>query len=127
MNIKTPEVDGAYAQATADSDEKVAQIACLQTGWRGGVDGIRFLFHALTNASPKVRLQASSSLIQLGVADERVVSTLKEFPPDVVKEFDKASQDAAEFAEIMGVKDCVGSFADLLNKAQAMAKANSDK
>ena len=58
MNVRNPAVDLAYARAIADSDEKVATLACNQIGFRGGAVGIAALFNALKDARPKVRLHA---------------------------------------------------------------------
>jgi hypothetical protein len=151
MGSKNPAVDLAYARAIADSDEKVATLACNQIGFRGGAVGIAALFNALKDARPKVRLHACIALIRLESADENVVSTLEELRPlpvvmeffkedpemkkvlqalcslPVMVEFFEGNPEMSKFPEEMG--DCTKreTFESLVTKASSMAKARSRK
>ena len=151
MDVRNPAVDVAYAHAMADSEEKVAALACKEIGFRGGDTGIAALFNVLKDARPKVRLLACMALIHQEAADEKVVSTLEELrsvpvvveffkrDPEIIKifkelcslpamvEFFKTNPKPDNFFEEMG--DCTKreSFEALVTKASLMAKAKSRK
>ena len=151
MGVKNPAVDLAYAHAIADTEEKVATLACNEIGFRGGAAGIAALFNALKNAPPKVRLLACMALIRQEAADENVVSTLEELRSvPVVVEFFKedpemkkvlqalcSSPVMVEFfkgnPEINGFQEAIGdctkreSFESLVTRASLMTKAKSRK
>ncbi len=98
MSNEAPEVRDAYIHAVTDENEKVAQIALGQLGFRGGAEATTALFNTLSNPSWRVRLEACKSLITLKAADKRVVSTLEKMAQEPeAKVYDK---ELDEFDEI---------------------------
>jgi hypothetical protein len=77
MNVPAPPVTEAYRCALGDSFDKVAQIACVELGSRGGAENADALIRVLDHPSWRVRLEACKALITLGKADQRVVATLE--------------------------------------------------
>ena len=67
----------AYRRALEDPFDKVAQLACLEVGHRGGPGSTEALMRALGRSSWRVRLEACKALISQGTADGRVVATLE--------------------------------------------------
>ena len=76
MSAKGLAVDQAYVHALRDPEQKVAELACTEVGYRGGAEGTAALFGTLTHANWRVRLAACEALITQKTADQRVVSTL---------------------------------------------------
>ena len=103
MSVHIPSVDRAYCHALADPFEKVAQIACLEVGDRGGAEGTAALCAMLGHPSWRVRLEACKALITQKTADQRVVSTL-----DAMSREPEA---AAYDAEVEESKECLEEFA----------------
>ena len=77
MRNETPQVDAAFLHAAHDENDKVAQVACGQLGFRGGKDAANALFETLSSPSWRVRLAACKALILLEAADQRVIATLE--------------------------------------------------
>jgi hypothetical protein len=76
LSVKGLAVDQAYVHALRDPEPRVAQLACVEVGHRGGTDGTAALFGMLTHPNWRVRLEACEALITQKTADQRVVSTL---------------------------------------------------
>ena len=77
MSVHSPAVDRAYVHAMRDSEEKVARLACLEVGDRGGAEGTEALFTLLDHPNWHVRLEICKALITQKNADQRVLSTLE--------------------------------------------------
>jgi HEAT repeat protein len=77
MQVPDPAVTEAYRCALGDSFDKVAQIACVESGARGGAENTDALIRVLGHISWRVRLEACKALITQGKAAERVVAALE--------------------------------------------------
>jgi hypothetical protein len=67
----------AYRCALDDSSDKVVQLACMQLGYRGGVENAEALIRVLNHNSWRVRLEACKALITQGMTDHRIAETIE--------------------------------------------------
>lgn len=100
MSHKTSPVRDAYISAVRDVYDKVAQIACGQLGFFGGMEATTALFETLSNPLWRVRLEACKALITLKAADKRVVSTLDQMCQE--SEASKYDAEHDEFERLIG-------------------------
>ncbi len=76
MSKQSSTVNNAYLKALDDTFEKVAQVACVEVGARGGTEGTAALYRALDREEWHLRLSACKALIEQKTADQRVVDAL---------------------------------------------------
>ncbi len=129
MPVQSPVVDRAYAKAVFDPAEKVAQLSCLQLGWRTIPASTEALFQVLTNSSWQVRFYACNALINQKTADQRVVAALEALArePQAVEE-DRQSMEMATNQVWIHLMDSARSpgtvpptVGNLLERARALA------
>ncbi len=132
MRVNSPMVDKAFARAVFDPAEKVAQLSCAESGWRGSREGTDALFQVLTNASWQVRFGACAALVNQKTADQRVVAALEALArePEAVEE-DRQSMEMATNGVWQSLMDFAGSpgtppptVGSLLERARALANPN---
>ena len=73
----SPKVLDAFLRALKDPSEQVVSVVCTQLGLWGGEETIKALFGTLSHPSWMVRLSVCQALMQLQVADTRVVAALE--------------------------------------------------
>jgi hypothetical protein len=132
MDNPTKPVTLAYRRALEDPFDKVAQIACLEVGHRGGVGSTEALMRTLDRSSWRVRLEACKALITQGTADERVVTTLEAMAQEPearvydkeCDEFEAIEQEVQqESGEASPWGRPWGKLETILNQARSLAKA----
>ncbi len=130
MNVPTPPVTAAYRLALGDSFDKVAQIACVELGSRGGAENADALIRVLGHPSWRVRLEACKALITQGKAGQRVVATLEAMSrePEAriydaeCDDFDRIVQEVAqESGESLPWGRSWGKLHSILNQARSIA------
>jgi len=134
LSAKGSVVDQAYMDALRDPEPRVAELACIEVGQRGGPDGTAALFGMLTHPNWRVRLQACEALITQKTADQRVVSTLDAMSrePEAAAydaEVDEYKESLEEFVkeftpEGTAVENC-GKLGTILAKARRVANERS--
>ncbi len=107
MSVPGPAVDRALLRALGDSSEKIAQLACVEVGDRGGAEGTEALFRGLNHPSWRVRLEACKALITQRTADARVVAALEAMQ--------RGPDGAAYDAEVEESKECVEEFSKVFD------------
>jgi hypothetical protein len=130
-NPSTP-VTLAYRRALEDPFDKVAQVACLEVGHRGGVGSTEALMRTLDRNSWRVRLEACKALITQGTADGRVVATLEAMAQEPearvydteCDEFEAIGQEVQrETGEALPWGRFWGKLETILNQARSVARA----
>jgi HEAT repeat protein len=131
MNVPAPPVTEAYRCALGDSFDKVAQIACLELGSRGGVENADALIRVLDHPSWRVRLEACKALITQGKGGQAVVVTLETMgqQPEAsiydaeCDDFERIEQEVAqETGESPPWGRCWGKLQTILEQARNLAK-----
>ncbi len=132
MGNPTTPVTLAYRRALEDPFDKVAQIACLEVGYRGGAGSTEALMRTLDRSSWRVRLEACKALITQGTADERVVSALEAMAQEPEAraydtqcgEFEAIEQELQqETGEALPWGRSWGKLETILNQARSVARA----
>ena len=129
MGATSRAVNRAYLSAVSDSDEKVAQLACYEMGYRGWPEGDETIFNALTNRSWNFRLAVCTAVLRQSAADQRVIAALEALnsepeSKDYNQKMTKFRQQELETFENTKLDPLTTTIDDLLEKARAMARAN---
>jgi len=131
MNVPTPPVTEAYRCALGDSFDKVAQIACVELGSRGGAENADALMRVLDHPSWDVRLEGCKALITQGKAGQAVVATLEAMgqQPEAgiydaeCDEFERIEQEAAQETGESPPWGFWGKLQSILEQARNLAKS----
>jgi len=132
MGNPTTPVTLAYYRALEDPFDKVAQIACLEVGYRGGAGSTEALMRMLDRNSWRVRLEACKALITQGTADGRVAAALEAMAQEPetrvydteCDEFEAVEQEVKkETGEALLWGRFWGKLETILNQARSVAKA----
>jgi hypothetical protein len=134
MSVTDEVVTRAFCRALGDSFEKVAQIACVEVGHRGGAGSTEALMNLLGHAPWRVRLEACKALIVQGTADQRVIAALEAMSREpeaaVYDAEDEAFEEFARMASgVLGVDvpagERWGKLATILAQAREVAAKRS--
>jgi len=132
MSNPTMPVTLAYRRALEDSFDKVAQIACLEVGYREGAGSTEALMRMLDRECWRVRLEACKALITQETADGRVVAALEAMAQEPearvydteCDEFEAIEQEVQqETGEALPCGRSWGKLETILNQARGVAKA----
>jgi hypothetical protein len=137
MSVKGLIVDQAYLHALRDPEPRIAQLACLEVGDRGGSEGTAALFGMLNHSHWRVRLEACKALITQKTAEQRVISTLESMgqEPEAAV-YDAENEDNAEAMQLLmetcghgdDIDKCWGKLDTIIRRARHVAnQAGSDR